>query len=284
MMAVQAIKQMEKSMHNGIGKSLVRVRLGKPVVKDVPLLIRALEIDDDFTRENARMWLAKLSGQDYGDDVARWEAWWQAERPRLKREEADEHAAEFLFASLRQDVMTGRWSDVRLTMARELRKGMSAADLAAELKAHKRDLRAVFRDAKITSLDLGATEGIITVDWGEVGFESKELPIVREGPEWRFAERPWTGSLVRRRETEEKELHYHRPGRRPKHERASSLTPLMFLFTVLGILIVFPAAFFMTGGSVPAAALAAFLTGPAVASLIWVMDRASGRGRLPASR
>jgi len=284
MMAVQAIKQMERSMHNAIGKSMVRVRLGKPVVKDVPLLISALKIDDEFTRENARMWLAKLSGQDYGDDVAKWEAWWQTEKPRLERVEADEHAAEFLFASLRQDVMTGRWSDVRLTLRRELRKGLGAADLAAELKEHKRDLRAVFRDAKITSLDLGATEGTITVDWGKLGFDSKELSIVREGPEWRFASPPWAGRLVRREKTKEKEVHYHRPGRRPKHKRASSLTPIMFLFTVLGILIVFPTAFFMTGGNVPAAALAAALTGPAIAFLIWVMDRASARVRLPASR
>lgn len=49
----------------------------------IDTLVGALAADDEETREKVAMHLARLTGQDFGDDRAAWEAWWSAERPKF---------------------------------------------------------------------------------------------------------------------------------------------------------------------------------------------------------
>jgi len=180
----------------GIGKSLVRVRMGKPVVKDIPLLIRALSIRDDYTRSQAHMWLVKLAGADHGTEAAGWSEWWQRERPGLLRHEADETATGVLFARLRDAVMRGRWGTAVECLSPGARAGLTSRELVRNLVDRRQELRAAFRDAKVSEARVAGEGGGLSVQWGEVGFDQTQLPLVRELGRWYFDALPWSGPLV----------------------------------------------------------------------------------------
>jgi HEAT repeat protein len=46
----------------------------------VPVLIKALEDPDALVRQEAAEALSVISGEDFGDDAAQWQAWWQQQQ------------------------------------------------------------------------------------------------------------------------------------------------------------------------------------------------------------
>jgi len=223
-----------------IGKSLVRVRMGKPVVKDIPLLVRALRINDDYTRAHAHMWLKKLAGVDHGTDALAWREWWQRERPKLLRQEADETAAGVLFSRLRDAVMTGHWGTAADALSGDARDGRAARHLVSEMVERRQDLRTAFRDAKVSAVTVVGESGTVNVDWGETGFERDELPVVRERGRWAFTAEPWSGPLVERPASEA--VHAHAPPRKTRRKRGPDsvtvqMAALLLIALVMGVVL-----------------------------------------------
>jgi len=65
-------------------------RSGKPVRPEVKaeaiaILIQSLRSENDGVRRTAAEQLAHLTGQSFGEDRARWEAWWRENRERIAR-------------------------------------------------------------------------------------------------------------------------------------------------------------------------------------------------------
>ena len=46
----------------------------------VPDLIEALEYRDKYVRREAASVLKRITGQDYGEDIDRWQEWWQEQK------------------------------------------------------------------------------------------------------------------------------------------------------------------------------------------------------------
>jgi len=236
---VRAMKALARDLN--IGKSLVRVRMGKPVVKDIPLLIRALSIRDDYTRSQAHMWLVKLAGADHGTEAAGWSDWWQRERPGLLRHEADETAAGVLFARLRDAVMRGRWGTAVECLTPGARAGLTSREFVSNMVDRRQDLRAAFRDARVAEARVAGDRGGLRVQWGEVGFGVKELPLVRELGRWYFDALPWSGPLV---ECSTRDgVHTRAPVRRSKRKWgwdpvAVQMAAALLIAFVVGVVIV----------------------------------------------
>ncbi len=269
-MAMQAVVRLSNNIMGSVGGGVVHLHMGKPVVKDVPLLISALKIHDQATRDDAHMWLTKLAEADLGLDPVAWENWWALEKPRLERKEADESAAQGIFDRLRNDLVLGRWDDVHGTLCRGLRVRRSAQVLAEELQAAKQMMRAAFRDASVLELKLEKAKGVLEVDWGKRGFETDQLDIIREDGEWRFATVPWQSNLITRR-TDEPKLHYHKPGRQFHAKREHSLIAVVSLFWLIGVIFVAPVVAILTGNLL-LTLLAGGMTGPVAVLFVQLTD------------
>jgi hypothetical protein len=64
------------------------VRFGSGTKRDrdaVDILVKALRAPDERARETALRTLRNLSGFDFGEDPATWEAWWRASRATFVR-------------------------------------------------------------------------------------------------------------------------------------------------------------------------------------------------------
>ncbi len=72
----------------GLAELLDDVRFGSGARRDreaVDILVKALRAPDARAKETALRTLRKISGYDFGEDPATWEAWWKASRPTFVR-------------------------------------------------------------------------------------------------------------------------------------------------------------------------------------------------------
>jgi hypothetical protein len=167
-------------------------------VGDVPTLIRALGVTEPGVADDARAALTSLAGVDLGPDGDAWRAWWRQRGPEMARREADRASAADLFTALRHHLLTGQWALVAHTLSASLRSGMAGGELLDFLRRSAPILRRAYRDASVKDVACEGNSAQLRVDWGEVGFEFRDIELCREGGVWKFKGLPWGSRTVAR--------------------------------------------------------------------------------------
>jgi hypothetical protein len=184
-----------KEAFNSFGKFGFNKSL--PSVKDIPLIIKALSVGDSEVAGEAHSALAWLTGVDLGHQPQAWLDWWRKNGPQLARRERLRKEVTDLFLEIKSDILTGRWECVHAQLSSDLRKKYSTAKLSGFLSKSAVGLRKVYRDARVAEIWDTATEAILNIDWGKLGFGFHEISLVLEEGQWRFARLPW-GKTIRK--------------------------------------------------------------------------------------
>jgi hypothetical protein len=167
------------------------------VLGDVPLLIKALDLHEDEVRDDAHRALTRIAGEDLGVEPDPWREWWESKGRELRERRRTEVALERLFVSFRGAVMSGHWQSAAERLGFDARDHGHDVDLAEVMRRNRRALRKAWRDAGIAHIEIDGDRAKLDVDWGKLGFESRELVARRVDDEWRFESPPWGARVVR---------------------------------------------------------------------------------------
>jgi hypothetical protein len=208
----QAFDMLAKGLKEAFGTfGKIGFHKGLPSVKDIPVIIKALAVREPGVADEAHSALVWLTGIDCGRDQRAWHDWWREHGPEMARREAERKAAEDLFLELKRDVLTGRWNRVHATLCAGLRSRIGGDELEGFMRRSAAVLRGVYRDAKPAGVKVKGSEARVTIDWGEVGFDFREIGLVREDGGWRFGRLPWGKKAVR----QPRKVETWRPAERP---------------------------------------------------------------------
>ena len=240
----QSFRMLAAGMSDALGllQRLGSIGHGRLRSGDVPLLIRALSIPTGGVDLEARRALTALAGRDLGGESGPWLEWWRRRGAELRDRQAASAAAGALFARLRECVLTGRWIEVGELLSERMRRAVPAGELGRVMAASAAALRRAYRESRFAGLRAAGRRGTLAVDWGEEGFEFRELPLVRETGGWRLDALPWGRRLVRmapRKVETNRQLTQLRPRGRPSVFTAGC-SPVALLATLLALAI--PAA------------------------------------------
>jgi hypothetical protein len=192
-----------------IAKDLKRIvsRLAKPLpgeaparLDDIPFIIKTLTFEEEEMRAEARAALKALAGKDLGPEPGPWTEWWNTRGQELLRLRRDEERIEQLFWRLKAAILTGKWDAAVSLVSESERRTDGPEGGAGWLRAHKKEVRQAYRDACIRDLEI-ENEGKgplarLTVNWGVLGYEHRDVLVEHSGDDWRFASEPWGGHLV----------------------------------------------------------------------------------------
>jgi hypothetical protein len=167
------------------------------ILDDVPLLVKALEFHEEEVRTDARRALARIAGEDLGSQPGPWGEWWDSKGRELREQREAEVKLEQLFLSFQGAVMTGQWRRAAVLLGFEARDHGHDVDLTEVIRRNRRALRKAWRDAGIDNIDIDGDRAKLELNWGRLGFESRELVARRLNNEWRFESPPWGPAVVK---------------------------------------------------------------------------------------